>query len=128
SLGLATLSLVFIGLWLEYTLEGVTGGINGRTAPPLEIGPLSSTGSNVAILGVPMGSEQFLWYLTAILLAIVATFTVSLLKGRVGRAFTAVRDAEMHAGALGVEVGFYRSVAFMISSAYAGLGGALLVI
>lgn len=128
SLGLATLSLVFIGLWLWYTLEGVTGGINGRTAPALEIGPLSSMGSNIVILGLHIGAEQFVWYVTVILLALVAAFTVSLLKGRVGRAFTAVRDAEMHAGALGVEVGFYRSIAFMISSAYAGLAGALLVI
>lgn len=128
SLGLATLSLIFIGVWLLYTFESLTGGFNGRNVPLLKIGPLTSAGSNVAILGLPMGAAQFLWYVTLILLAVVSAFTVSLLNGRVGRAFTAIRDAEVPAAALGVEVARYRAVAFTISSAYAGLAGALLAI
>ncbi|HWH26681.1 MAG TPA: branched-chain amino acid ABC transporter permease [Pseudolysinimonas sp.] len=128
SLGLATLSLIFIGVWLFYTLEPLTGGFNGRGAPALQIGPLSSTGSNLAIAGMPLGGPQFLWYVALILLVAVSAFTVALLKGRVGRAFTAIRDAEVHAAALGVNVGHYRAIAFAISSAYAGLAGSLLAI
>jgi branched-chain amino acid transport system permease protein len=128
TLGLATLSLVFIGVWLLNTLEPLTGGYNGRNAPPLQIGAFSSLGSNISVLGVPIGSAQFLWYVTLALLAAVGAFTVTLLKGRIGRAFTAIRDAEVHAAALGVEVARYRAIAFTISSAYAGLAGVLLAI
>lgn len=128
SLGLATLSLVFIGIWILYTLDGLSGGYNGRNAPPMVLGPLSSEGSNIAILGLEIGSTEFLWYLTLGLLVAVSIFTVNLLKGRVGRAFTAIRDAEVHASALGVEVGRYRAVAFTLSSAYAGMAGALLAV
>lgn len=128
SLGLATLSLIFIGVWLFYTFESLTGGFNGRSVPLLKIGPLTSAGSNIVILGLPIGAAQFLWYVTLILLAVVAAFTVALLNGRVGRAFTAIRDAEVPAAALGVEVARYRAAAFTISSAYAGLAGALLAI
>lgn len=128
SLGLATLALIFIGIWLLYTLEPLTGGYNGRNAPPLVLGPFSSAGSSLAVLGVPIGRPQFLWYVTLIILAGVAAFTLTLLRGRVGRAFTAIRDAEVHAAALGVEVGRWRGAAFTISSAYAGLAGALLAI
>lgn len=128
SLGMATLALIFIAIWILYTLEDLTGGYNGRNAPPLQIGPLTSEGSNIAILGLPIGGAEFLWYVTLILLVAVATFTTNLLNGRVGRAFTAVRDAEIHAGALGVEVARQRAVAFTLSSAYAGLAGVLLAI
>lgn len=128
SLGLATLALVFIAIWLLYSMESLTGGYNGRNAPPLEIGPFSSAGSNIAVAGLRIGPNQFLWYVTLALLAVVAIFTVNLLKGRVGRAFTAVRDAEVHATALGVNVSRYRVIAFALSSAYAGLAGALLAI
>ncbi len=128
TLGLATLSLVFIGVWLLNTLEPLTGGYNGRNAPVLRIGAFSSAGSDLAVLGVPIGSAQFLWYVTLILLAAVSAFTVTLLRGRVGRAFTAIRDAEVHAAALGVDVVRYRAIAFTISSAYAGLAGVLLAI
>jgi branched-chain amino acid transport system permease protein len=128
SLGLATLALVFIGIWLLYTLQPLTGGYNGRNAPALVLGGFSSAGSQLALLGLHIGRAQFLWYVSLVLLAGVAAFTVTLLKGRVGRAFTAIRDAEVHAAALGVEVGRWRAAAFTLSSAYAGLAGALLAV
>lgn len=128
SLGLATLSLVFIGVWLFSTLEPLTGGYNGRNAPPLRIGPFTSEGSNISVLGLPIGSAQFLWYVTLVSLAAVAVFTVTLLSGRIGLAFTAIRDGEVQAAALGVEVARYRAVAFTISGAYAGFAGVLLAV
>jgi branched-chain amino acid transport system permease protein len=128
SLGLATLALIFIGLWLLYTLEPLTGGYLGRNAPALEVGPFSSAGSQLAVLGLPIGRAEFLWYVNLLVLVGVAAFTATLVRGRVGRAFTAIRDAEVHAAALGVEVGRWRATAFTLSSAYAGLAGALIAI
>lgn len=129
SLGLATLALTFIGEWILTTFNSLGGGYIGRMVPALHIGPFSSSpGSQVVVAGLAVGAAEFLWYVTFIVLVLVSIFTANLLKGRVGRAFTAIRDAEIHARTLGVEVTRYRAIAFVISSAYAGLAGALYVV
>jgi branched-chain amino acid transport system permease protein len=51
-----------------------------------------------------------------------------LLRGRVGRAFRAVRDSEIAAVASGVELPVYKTLAFGISAAYAGVAGSLFVL
>ncbi len=50
-----------------------------------------------------------------------------ILRGRVGRAFRAVRDSEIAAAASGVEIGLYKTLAFGISAAFCGVAGALFV-
>ncbi|MGH3367292.1 MAG: branched-chain amino acid ABC transporter permease [Nocardioidaceae bacterium] len=129
-LGVATLALVFIGQHVLYTAERLTGGYNGRSVPPLSIGALQLSGSEpeITVLGVPFGRTERMWYLTLVALVAMAAFAMALLRGRVGRAFVAVRDGEVHARTLGVEVGRYRAVAFALSSVYAGLAGALLAL
>jgi branched-chain amino acid transport system permease protein len=51
-----------------------------------------------------------------------------ILRGRVGRAFRAVRDSEIAAVASGVELPLYKTLAFGISAAYAGVAGSLFVL
>jgi branched-chain amino acid transport system permease protein len=51
-----------------------------------------------------------------------------LLRGRIGRAFRAVRDSEIAAVASGVELPVYKTLAFGISAAYAGVAGSLFVL
>lgn len=129
SLGLATLALTFVGEWILTTFNSLGGSYIGRTVPPLQFGPFSSApGTEAIVAGFSIGAGEFLWYVTLIILVAVSLFTANLLQGRVGRAFTAIRDAETHAETLGVEVTRYRAIAFVISSAYAGLSGALYVI
>lgn len=50
-----------------------------------------------------------------------------ILRGRAGRAFRAVRDSEIAATASGIELSVYKTLAFGISAAYAGVAGALFV-
>jgi branched-chain amino acid transport system permease protein len=50
-----------------------------------------------------------------------------ILRGRIGRAFRAVRDSEIAAVASGVELPVYKTLAFGISAAYAGVAGSLFV-
>lgn len=129
SLGMATLALTFIGEWILTTFSSLAGGYISRKVPALEVGPFSTApGSQVSVAGFSVGATEFLWYLTLFFLIVVSVFTANLLKGRVGRAFTAILDAETHAGTMGVEVTRYRAIAFVISSAYASLVGALYVI
>jgi branched-chain amino acid transport system permease protein len=51
-----------------------------------------------------------------------------LLRGRTGRAFRSVRDSELAAASSGVSLPIYKTLAFGISAAYAGLAGALFVL
>ena len=51
-----------------------------------------------------------------------------ILRGRVGRAFRAVRDSEIAAVASGIELPVYKTLAFGISAAYAGIAGSLFVL
>src|SRR4029078_11840709 len=51
-----------------------------------------------------------------------------ILRGRTGRAFRAVRDSETAAVSSGVSLARYKTLAFGISAAYAGVAGSLLVI
>jgi branched-chain amino acid transport system permease protein len=51
-----------------------------------------------------------------------------ILRGRAGRAFRAVRDSEIAATASGIELSVYKTLAFGISAAYAGVAGSLFVL
>jgi branched-chain amino acid transport system permease protein len=60
--------------------------------------------------------------------AILFVLAWLILRGRVGRAFRAVRDSEIAAVASGVELPIYKTLSFGISAAYAGVAGSLFVL
>ena len=61
------------------------------------------------------------------LVAVIAMtfFATNLTRSRVGRAFVAIRDNDLAAGLMGINVAYYKVVAFFISSVYAGIAGSL---
>jgi branched-chain amino acid transport system permease protein len=59
--------------------------------------------------------------------AILFVLAWLILRGRIGRAFRATRDSEIAAVASGIELPIYKTLAFGISAAYAGVAGALFV-
>jgi branched-chain amino acid transport system permease protein len=71
-----------------------------------------------------------LWIYTAAWTCSAILFVLAwlLLRGRLGRAFRAVRDSEIAAVASGVELPVYKTLAFGISAAYAGVAGSLFVL
>ena len=128
-LGVATLALVFLGHHVLLTADSVTGGFNGRSVPPLELGGFSfSADSELTLLGVPFGAEERLWYLGIALFAITWFTARGLLRGRPGRALVALRDSETAAAVMGVDISRHRSAAFVVSSMYAGLAGVMLAL
>ncbi|MFJ4277464.1 branched-chain amino acid ABC transporter permease [Streptomyces massasporeus] len=128
-LGVATLALVFLGHHVLLTADSVTGGFNGRSVPPLELGGFSfSADSELTVLGVPFGAEERLWYLGIALFAVTWFTARGLLRGRPGRALVALRDSETAAAVMGVNVSRHRSAAFVVSSMYAGLAGVMLAL
>jgi branched-chain amino acid transport system permease protein len=60
--------------------------------------------------------------------AILFVLAWLILRGRIGRAFRAVRDSEIAAVASGVELPVYKTLAFGISAAFAGVAGSLFVL
>ena len=70
------------------------------------------------------------WLYAASWTAAAILFVVGwlVLRGRTGRAFRAVRDSEVAASSSGVELPVYKTLAFGVSAAYAGVAGSLFVL
>jgi branched-chain amino acid transport system permease protein len=130
-LGLASIGLVFIGQHILQNATAVTGGFNGRDATPFSLFGFhfaSDNPSNFSVFGVPYGQLERLWYLGLILVALAAWYARNLLRTRPGRALEAIRDSEVAAAVMGVNVPLYRAAAFTVSSMYAGLAGVFLAL
>jgi branched-chain amino acid transport system permease protein len=116
-LAIATLALAVIVEELVILLEPVTGGIGGLFAPPITILGLSF--DRYARL------PNFYW-LTLAVVVLVTWGYANLLRSPTGRSFLAVRDSEVSARALGVNVARTKTLAFGLSCGITGLAGALL--
>jgi len=129
-LGIASIGLVFIGQHILFNASGVTGGFNGRDAEPFSLLGFSFTATDPAlsIAGVPFEDLERLWYLGLALVALAYYYGRHLTDGRPGRALEAVRDSEVAAAVMGVDVTRYKAAAFTVSSMYAGLSGVLLAL
>jgi branched-chain amino acid transport system permease protein len=126
-LGVASLGLVFIGVHLLNTWGSVTGGFNGRIAPDFSLFGFSfgSTDPRLFVAGVPFREPHRLWYLGLVLAILSYIFARNLLKSRPGRALQTLRDSEVAASVMGVNVQRYKARVFLVSSMYAGLAGVL---
>jgi branched-chain amino acid transport system permease protein len=130
-LGLASIGLVFIGQHILQNAKSVTGGFNGRDATPFSLFGFhfaNTQPDNLSIFDVPYGQLERLWYLGLVLVALSAWYARNLLRNRPGRALEAIRDSEVAAAAMGVNVPVYRGAAFTVSSMYAGLAGVFLAL
>jgi branched-chain amino acid transport system permease protein len=127
-LGVASLSLVFLGLWLGQSLYTLTGGTSsGRPVPAFDLFGFPFTNSQPAptILGVAIQKQQRLWYLFLAFAVLAYVLARGAVHSRVGRAWRAVRDNEAAATAMGVNVWRVKAGAFTVSSAFAGLAGVM---
>jgi branched-chain amino acid transport system permease protein len=112
-LGLATFALGVATPDVLKKQTSLTGGVKGITLPPIT--------SPVAVLG----DDQFFYLLCLAIAAILFVLAANVLGERTGRAWRAVRDGELAAAAFGVNVGYYKTLAFAVSAAYAGVAGSL---
>ena len=124
-LGLASLGLVFLGQHILLNATAITGGFNGRDATPFAVAGLRFDDGTMTVFGVPFGQLERLWYLGALLLVAAAWLAGNIVRGRPGRALESVRDSELAAASMGIDVRRTKAAAFCLSSMYAGLAGAL---
>jgi branched-chain amino acid transport system permease protein len=126
-LGVASLGLVFIGQHVLNTWTSVTGGFNGRSAPDFSLFGFTFANRDplLFIAGVEFREAERLWYLGLFLALGAYLFARNLLRSRPGRALQTLRDSEVAASVMGVNVQRYKGRVFFVSSMYAGLSGVL---
>jgi branched-chain amino acid transport system permease protein len=125
-LAFVTLGLVFLGDHIFREAELFTGGaFVGRTTA--EVGLFGFRFDKAGeMFGVYLAKNQKLLILGMILLVIMGLAAKNLFRSKVGRAMAAIRDRDIAAEIMGINLTRYKTIAFVISSFYAGVAGALL--
>jgi len=86
------------------------------------------TGGSNGIRTADIPGNSWLYWVTWGCAGILFVLAWLILRGRTGRAFRAVRDSELAAASSGVSLPIYKTLAFGISAAYAGVAGSLFVL
>lgn len=83
---------------------------------------------NVAILGISLENDVALYYLTLAALIVMLAGAFGIVRSRHGRAFEAVRDDDVAAGLMGIDVLVAKMRAFLVGAFYGGIAGSLWVV
>jgi len=113
-LAMATLAAHFIIEFTSSHWEGVTGGVAGTSVP------------SPRILGFDFSTDSRLFFLIVPACIAHLYFAKNLFRTRVGKAFVAIRDQDISAEVMGVDVFRYKLLSFAVSSFYVGVAGSLL--
>lgn len=112
-LAIATMAFNIIVEEVLARWESVTGGSTG-----LQVGPM-------AMFGWTVRGEREVYYVTLTVAALVTLAVRNLLRSPTGRAFVAIRDSEISAASMGINLARYKSTSFALSAAITGIAGAL---
>ncbi|MGD9915167.1 MAG: branched-chain amino acid ABC transporter permease [Rhizobiaceae bacterium] len=116
-LGIGTLAISILMDDLIVIAEPLTNGVVGLMAP------------DISIFGIQINryanADRFYWLVLVVTVLVVLVYR-NLQRSPLGRSFSAVRDSEVSARAMGVNVARAKAVSFGISTAITGLGGALM--
>lgn len=112
-LAMATMSFGVVVEYVVITWEGVTKGVRGIGIPTPKV------------LGYPLDSNEKLYYFLLAVTALAIVAATNLVRTRIGRAFIAIRDRDIAAEVMGVNLTKYKVMAFAIGSFYAGVAGGL---
>lgn len=115
-LALATFALaVAMPQFLKlHFLEHWTGGVQGLVIIKPD-----------APFGLPISQDKWLYYFTLAITVAIYVASINLLRSRSGRALMAIRDNEIAASAMGVDVALYKTLAFGVSAGITGVAGGL---
>lgn len=113
-LALTTIAAQFIFHFVVLNLPSSWfGGVNGFSLEPARLG------------NFVFNTDRSLYYLFLVVTLIMVIGAFGILRSRHGRAFIAVRDDDVAAGMMGIDVPGTKSRAFVLGAFYAGIGGAL---
>ena len=112
-LALATLAFAQATQWVLWHWQSVTFGAGGFRVPPPDFG------------WIPVKQDYGIYFVSWAVTLGLLLFTWRIMRSRIGRAFVAMRDGEIAAQSLGIDLLTYKAMAFALSSFYAGVAGAL---
>src|SRR5438034_1703863 len=113
-LAIATLAAQLIIEWTINHVPAISGGVQASIQVP-----------RPTVFGYPLRTQTqlYLFLMGFVVLAVVGTS--NLVRSRIGRAFIAIRDQDIAAEIIGIDIFRYKLWAFAISSFYAGVTGVL---
>jgi branched-chain amino acid transport system permease protein len=114
-LALATFALALSIPPILNHYDTITGGHQGINMPAV-----------LPPFGLDLSQEQWLYYFNVGIALLLFAFSLGVVRSRTGRAFMAIRDSETAATASGISLAYYKTLAFGLSAAYAGVAGSLL--
>ena len=112
-LTIATLAFALIIQEVFNQWDRVTGGLKGKAV------------DKAVIFGVSFANEVAFYFLCLVVLAGALGLTANLLRSPTGRAWVAIRDSEIAAQSMGVNLAVYKTMAFAYSAGLMGVAGAL---
>jgi branched-chain amino acid transport system permease protein len=112
------LGIVSLGLAIAFTSVLTNGTITGGAAGITKIPPLT-------LPGVDMTDEYNYYYLVLVVLILVAGFALFIANTTLGHRFRAMRDDTLAAAATGIEIPYYRLLAFLLAGLLGGIAGVL---
>ena len=112
-LALATLAAQHLIHWGLLNGGELTGNIYGLSVPPASIG------------GFELDTDRSYFLFAMLMLLLMCYFGKNLERSKIGRALVAVRDNDLAAEIMGINIFRYKLLAFSIGSFYAGIAGAL---
>ncbi|MCK4721697.1 MAG: branched-chain amino acid ABC transporter permease, partial [Dehalococcoidia bacterium] len=113
-LALATLAIHYIVAWLVIHVD-ITGGAVGMHVPAPTVGAFA------------FDTDQTMFYIIVPVMLLMTYFAKNLARSRVGRAFVAIRDNDLAAAVMGVNLFYHKLLAFFIGCFFAGIAGSLYV-
>jgi branched-chain amino acid transport system permease protein len=103
-------------------------GLPELTGANAAVGADPNAPATFELLGLTFTQNDWMYYLAWSIALVAFASAWLILRGRTGRAFRAVRDSEVAAVSSGVSLARYKTLAFGISAAYAGVAGGLFAI
>jgi branched-chain amino acid transport system permease protein len=113
-LAIATLAGQLIIEWVINHVPWISGGVQASIEVP-----------RPSLFGMPLRSQAQLYFFLLFFTALAIAATINLVRSRIGRAFIAIRDQDIAAEIIGIDIFRYKLWAFAISSFYAGVTGVL---
>jgi len=113
-LAIATLAAQLIIEWLINHVEWISGGAQASVMIP-----------RPTVFGTQLKSEAQIYCFLMFFVVLALVATLNLVRSRIGRAFIAIRDQDIAAEIIGINIFRYKLYAFAISSFFAGVTGVL---
>ena len=110
---MTTLAAQFVIMWVIVQIPQLTGGVMGTPT------------SRPTILGIDFKSDTNWYWLVFSLTLLFTFFAKNIVRTKVGRAFMAIRDNDLASEIGGINIWYYKVLAFFIGCFFAGIAGSL---